>query len=125
MTLTRRRFFSLATSVALLSATGAAAQTYTWVGLASDNWSNAANWSGGVVPVSGTTANLVFNSILDVSYVATNDIASPFVAQTITVNNQSANATSPNGVRIAGPLQLSGATHLSSTTVPTTYTSVH
>jgi fibronectin-binding autotransporter adhesin len=82
-------------------------QTFTWVSNATGSWSAAANWSGGTIPTSGTTTDLVFQSILDVPYVATNDIGTPFVTRSITINNQSSN-TSPFGVQIVGPIQMSG-----------------
>ncbi len=97
--------------IAMVAALGLApvvqGQTYTWIGTTSGNWSSSANWSGGTIPVSGNTSNLVFNSYLDLGYVATNDIASPFVANTITVNNTSS-SNSPFGVLLVGPIQMNG-----------------
>jgi fibronectin-binding autotransporter adhesin len=99
---------TLALAAAFALASVARSQTYTWIGTTAGNWSNAANWSGGVVPVSGPTTNLIFNSSLDVGYTATNDIAAPFVAQSITVNNTSS-GNSPFGVLLVGPIQMNGA----------------
>jgi autotransporter-associated beta strand protein len=99
--------FLAVVSAALLAGPAAHGQTYTWIGTQTGNWSAAANWSGGTVPVSGATTDLVFNAILDVPYVATNDIASPFIARTITINNSTSN-NSPFGVNLVGPLQSQG-----------------
>ncbi|HEX4588398.1 MAG TPA: autotransporter-associated beta strand repeat-containing protein, partial [Gemmataceae bacterium] len=46
--------------LAVLAGGPAPAQTYTWSGLGANNsWSTAANWQGGVVPVSGTGTAIV------------------------------------------------------------------
>src|SRR6266576_3771573 len=63
----------------------AEAVTYTWNASASGNWSNAANWSGGTLPVAGNTNTLQFSSPLSTAYTATNDLGSPFVLRTLSV----------------------------------------
>jgi autotransporter-associated beta strand protein len=107
---TIRRFLpTVALAAALASGATVRGQTYTWTAYSSGNWSPSANWAGGNVPVSGTTAKLVFNSILDVGYVATNDIATPFVTNSITINDASS-TSSPFGIQLVGPIQMDGAT---------------
>src|SRR4051812_5021383 len=83
--------------LALALAGDARGQTYTWGNVITPTfstpetnypWSTASNWVGGVAPSSGTTTDLVFNSILDAGYRASNDIANPFVVRSMTFNNQ-------------------------------------
>lgn len=50
-------------AVLSLSTSALSAQTYTWTGGGSDlRWSNPANWSGGLVPVSSPTAAIELNN---------------------------------------------------------------
>jgi len=76
-----RTVFCLALAVVALASPAALAVDYTWNGGGADNnWSTAANWISGTVPVSGTTNNLVFAGTTRLNPV--NDLAanSPFLA---------------------------------------------
>jgi autotransporter-associated beta strand protein len=107
-TLIRRLRLLSALGAALAVVPAALGQTYTWIATQSSNWNSAANWSGGSIPVSGTTTDLVFNAYLDNSYAATNDIATPFIARTITLNNSSFNQSPTFGLTLVGPIQSQG-----------------
>src|SRR5258706_5643129 len=79
----------------IVLASSAEAQSI-WTGTNSDNWSNAANWNGGIVQVSGDTLQLVFNADGTTTYTANNDIG-PFTLNSLTFAN-----TSNGPVSVAG-----------------------
>jgi autotransporter-associated beta strand protein len=72
-------------------------------------WSAAGNWSSGVAPTPGATTDLSFSSILDASYTAQNDIATPFLLRSVTVYSESMPSSDSNALTIAGPLQFAAA----------------
>lgn len=74
-------------SVAMAAAIGAAlvAQAQTWNNAPNGNWSNGANWLGGV-PVAG--ADLTFFRVGGISSItASNDLGNPFAVRSITFNS--------------------------------------
>ncbi len=88
---------SLAAAIILIlaAANPAVAQTYTWTATSSGNWNNSGNWDSNGIPVSGTSAQLVFGG--STSYTATNDIGSgTFTLNTLTVSNTGATTIAPN-----------------------------
>jgi hypothetical protein len=50
----------------------------TWINPNTGLWSDGSNWVGGVAPVSGAATQLQFVATGAESYIASNDIASPF-----------------------------------------------
>jgi fibronectin-binding autotransporter adhesin len=101
---------ALVVTAVLALSPAAHGQTFTWVGTATgaspQSWSTASNWAGNTVPAAGSTTDLVFNSILDTTFSASNDLASPFLVRSLTLNNQSSYGASPFGMTVSGtPLQ--------------------
>src|SRR5205809_365846 len=84
---------ALVVTAVLFLSPAARGQTFTWVGTATgataQSWSTASNWAGNAVPTAGSTTDLVFNSILDTTFSASNDLAGPFLVRSVTLNNQS------------------------------------
>src|SRR5205823_1962090 len=98
----------------------------TWLDPTSGSWSVGANWLGGVAPVSSASTQLTFNSSGSQSYTATNDIADPFMLNTLNLNNagtvgfnvsgqsllfagagRAINLAGAGPVHVAAPIQLS------------------
>lgn len=88
-----------------------------WILPVDGTWSVGANWSGGVVPSSGPTTQLLFGSFLSSAYTATNDTGiNPFILNGLTLNNESSTTLNVsngvgNSIRFAGVnpfIQMSG-----------------
>ena len=58
----------------------------TWISPNSGSWSVAANWAGGVVPTSSATTTLRFNGFNNSDITAFNDVANPFLLNTLELN---------------------------------------
>jgi autotransporter-associated beta strand protein len=70
-------------------------------------WSIDTNWNPAVVPVSGTTTQLVFDAVS--SYTTTNDIgAGTFIVNRITVNNTGTGSVTIAGATTANSLSFGG-----------------
>ncbi len=104
MTHTFRKLLALG-APALLALPTARATTFTW-GNTTENWSAAAAWVGGAVPVPGDLAELVFGGVVapnltpavsPPTYTATNNLAGVFALNRLTLN-----ATDPLVGGIAG-----------------------
>ncbi len=81
---------SIALAAAIVLQTGTVhAQTTndTWKDGMTGNWSIGTNWTSGLVPTSGTTTVLTFGNTTTTGYTSTNDIANPFVLNSLTLNN--------------------------------------
>src|SRR4029079_18558982 len=108
-----RLLFALAASIAFIPT--ASAQTFTWVGTSSPNWSDPANWSstGGGVPTNGST--VVFNNTSVGNLANTNDLVGLNLTAIQVVNP--ASALTIGGTQI--PLG-SGGINMTATTVAVT-----
>ena len=81
----RRIVSAAAVAVLLMLADSALASvTYTWIGTGSGDWSNSANWSGGILPVSDKDSVLLFSGTSTAPFVANNDLPSPFQMYVLT-----------------------------------------
>jgi autotransporter-associated beta strand protein len=105
------------TAVAVWSLTGSVlgTPTFTWIGnpatVANRNFSVGSNWQGNTAPVLGTTAspvNLNFYSGNAGAIVATNDLGTPWVANNLTFNINSANNFTLAGTAVNNVFQLAG-----------------
>ena len=114
--MSRRPFFSrralwLVLAAEFLGASMAVAQTptNTWIATASGNWSNAANWNPGGVPISSNGTVLQFNASGSTGYTATKDAAipDPFSLQALIFNST---ATAPITLADAGAAGLAFST---------------
>src|SRR5688572_15144500 len=76
-----------AAAVFLTSFRFAHAVNYTWTGTGAGDWSNPANWSGGILPVSDRENALIFTGTGTAPFVANNDMASPFKMYVLNVNS--------------------------------------
>jgi autotransporter-associated beta strand protein len=63
---------------------GQSVQQFTWNGAADSNWSNSGNWNTGTVPVSAIGTQLIFGATANA--VMTNDVANPFILNSMTFN---------------------------------------
>jgi fibronectin-binding autotransporter adhesin len=82
---------------AFLTASAAAQPaTNTWIGTASGNWSNAANWDANGVPLSQGTTVIQFNNSGSSSYTATQDMAAAFQLNGMVFNSSSSSGTTVN-----------------------------
>ncbi|PAW78160.1 MAG: hypothetical protein B9S32_08170 [Verrucomicrobia bacterium Tous-C9LFEB] len=103
-----RGFFLL---VALIIGTSGSAmaqtQTYTWSGYAgagyNGNWSNTANWTATVSPVSSSTTSFYINASTN-NRVMNQDVATPFQLSTLVISSSPAGQFTMNG----GALQIYG-----------------
>src|SRR5689334_3623891 len=99
VTVVRPSRVALALAAVLALSPAVRGQTFTWVGTGTgttpQTWSTASNWAAGAVPTPSGTTDLVFNSILDTTFSAQNDIQSPFLVRSVTLNNQSSYNNSP------------------------------
>jgi fibronectin-binding autotransporter adhesin len=103
-------FTAAAVSAALLGLSPYChAGTYVWPGTSSgtQNWSNASNWTGGVVPPAGSDTILQFNQPLSNfnAYTAVNDLASPYSLYGLVLSNSSPSIPTLSG----GPLEFTAS----------------
>ncbi len=77
----RGRFLASATAAAIAAVVAgrAHAVTYLWTGTGSGNWSSSSNWSGGTVALSAVDTQIFYNPASGVNFTSNNDIASPFI----------------------------------------------
>ena len=113
-------------SVCVLSALGicgvssAEAQTFTWNNV-TGNWNTAANWTGGVVPTSGTTNTLVFGSGAS-GYTSTFNLTSPFQMNSLQLQANTGISNKITSATLTNILQLSGTNPLLSMSGGGTFT---
>src|SRR3954463_12314431 len=99
MTRKIRRIVRAAAAAALMAMANrgyAASTTYTWIGTGSGNWSNPANWSGGIVPVSDKDSFLLFTGTGSGAFAANNDLSTPFATYIVNI------ASSASSVQLSG-----------------------
>src|SRR5258705_9330859 len=99
MTCEIRRILRAAAVAGLVSMSGhvwAASTTYTWIGTGSGNWSNPANWSGGILPVSDRDSFLLFTGTGTSAFAANNDLSTPFATYIVNI------ASSASSVQLSG-----------------------
>ena len=91
-----RRLGLLAVMASLTGLAVRAPAQFAWTATASGNWSTAANWQGGTIPVSGATTAITFGAG---TYTSTDDLSTnPFLLNSLTFNNT---GTDVNGVTLA------------------------
>ena len=89
----------------------AEAQTFTWNNV-TGNWNTAANWTGGVVPTSGTTNTLNFGSGA-ADYISTFDLGTtPFQVNKLLLTAAAGRSNIITSTTLTNVLQLSGTTPL-------------
>lgn len=105
-----RGFFLLV--ALMMGASGSAlaqTQTYTWSGYTgagyNGNWSNTANWTTTVSPVSSSTTSFYINAST-VNRVMNQDVATPFELSTMVISSATAGSFTLNG----GALRIYGST---------------
>jgi autotransporter-associated beta strand protein len=87
----------IVTAAFLLALARPAAGQYSWTGNGGDsNWSTAANWSHGVVPISSIDATVTFAGSINLS--PNQDVASPFLLNSLTVGSTSSFTLGGNGL---------------------------
>jgi autotransporter-associated beta strand protein len=79
-----------ALAVALLATTSLG---QTWVAPISGNWSNTANWSGGVLPSSGIDTTLNFRNLYGAGAITVTNDFGPFTANSLVLENQAGGGT--------------------------------
>jgi len=76
----------LAAAAGLTASVQLAQAQWVWTSAVSGNWNDTTKWTPNTVPVPSAATTLTFNDTGATSYTATNNVATPFQLETLTVN---------------------------------------